>query len=248
MRIIALLTVMAGLAACPPLLLAGALQVNLDYNGTGTFVELVHYTLGSEGVDPGLDRPDSPSPANVLNIYSRTALSQPFDRLEADTRGRDSMTAFATEIVGVNLADPPVAAQLSCLVALAAGEDNFRYLNLVGRLYRVELAGDTLLETYDLKALAAHQTAIPLQVANGLSYKFNVEFYALADLNIDGRVDVADAAILADRWLQQVSPADVYDPAGRADLAGPADGPDGLVNLYDLAEMSRQWLWRKPQP
>jgi hypothetical protein len=53
-----------------------------------------------------------------------------------------------------------------------------------------------------------------------------------ADFNGDGRVDILDLGMLADKWLQN---------DGIVDIAPPPSG-DGVVNFLDYAELTKQWL------
>ena len=56
----------------------------------------------------------------------------------------------------------------------------------------------------------------------------------LADLNNDNEVNLKDYAFLAKRWREE----------GRciADISGPNDVPDMVVDYYDLAIIARDWL------
>jgi len=55
----------------------------------------------------------------------------------------------------------------------------------------------------------------------------------IADIDMNGKVNLVDFAILADQWLQapSVPPADI----------APEDG-DGIVDFLDLAVLTEQWL------
>ena len=67
-----------------------------------------------------------------------------------------------------------------------------------------------------------------------VSFNFNNP----ADLNNDGDVDVVDLALLGENWLNNKAKGDYV----LGDISGSEGKPDGVVNLHDFAELSRQYL------
>lgn len=65
-----------------------------------------------------------------------------------------------------------------------------------------------------------------------VTYGFDEVDFLDADINLSGKVDIADLLALALRWMDSVC-----HECDRADLTG-----DGNVNLKDLAEISRQYM------
>jgi hypothetical protein len=69
-----------------------------------------------------------------------------------------------------------------------------------------------------------------------LSSKGDAEWDAICDVaptGGDDYIDILDLAVLVDEWL-------LWDMAYDSDIAG-ADGPDGLVNMFDYACLAGNW-------
>ena len=96
-----------------------------------------------------------------------------------------------------------------------------------------DLTGDCFVDASDLCALAANWLARPCDLAN--------RFCDLADINMDGKVDIQDYAVMMSQWLESflVFPAcgTPETPCLSADLMH-----DGLVALEDMVVFSDEWL------
>lgn len=206
----------------------------LIYNSGDAYTDLRHQSNAKENFD-GSDSIFLEGPALPrINFYSRNSLCNP-DKLTKDVRPLESMTTYTSEIEGVGLSQPE-----NCSVIVYC-DQGFQGENIIKKLTD---GNNNTIQIYDGKKLASHypNPAFAIQVDNGISKKLNTEFYASADLNIDGRVDMEDYAILSKNWLTNVVQTDVYSPNGFADI-----NKNGTVDVVDLALFAQQWLNEKAE-
>jgi len=192
------------------------------------------YNYHKEGTLEGNDGNDSTLLDNPLyskiNLYSRNTLCSP-DRLKKDVRPLESMTTFSNEFEGVNLSGP-----VDVNVTYWTNE-GFNNVNVISRLTD---GNDNTLGIYDAKQLASHypNSVLTIPVNNGITKKLKTEFYATADLDINGQVNIDDLLILQRNWLRNnVTQTEIYNPDNYSDI-----NRDNEVNLIDFAKMSNQWL------
>ena len=195
------------------------------------------YNLHKEGSLEGNDGSDTDFNDNgqKVKFYSRNSLCFP-DKLQKDSRPLESMTTYSNEFDGVNLTAPT---DVDITYWTNGG---FEGKNVISRLTD---GSDSTIEVYDAKQLAINHpypaSAFTIQVDNGITKKLKTEFHASADLNIDGKVDMKDFAILSKNWGNSVTHTDVYDENNFADI-----NRDGTVDVSDLATLANQWLYVKP--
>ena len=193
------------------------------------------YNYHQEGSSEEIDSNDNFYIDNgqKIKFYSRNPLCSP-DKLQKDSRPFPSKTTFSNELDGVSLTAPT---DVDITYWTNGG---FEDENVISRLTD---GSDDTIEIYDGKQLASHypDSAFTTQVDNGITKKLKTEFYASADLNIDGKVDMKDFAILSKNWGNSVTHTDVYDENNFADI-----NRDGTVDVSDLATLANQWLYVKP--
>lgn len=198
--------------------------------GQQVYVQNEHDNGATEAYDVGKDSQFLEGPlASHVNFYSNNPSSTP-NRLSADVRGLESMTTYSNEFEGVNLAAPT---NIDLIFYTNGG---FPEINIVQRLTDV---ADNTIEIYDAKTLASHYPNSPFSITvdNGITRKLKTEFYATADINIDGKVDLTDFAFISKNWAKSVSQADIYNPDSFSDI-----NRDGTVDIIDLCQMAAQWL------
>jgi hypothetical protein len=159
----------------------------------------------------------------------------------------DSMETETDYIRGRGLS-APVNAQLSANISEASfcgefPENNMVNKKVIGELYDANGTSDPnddiLLGTYDCWNMTeSGYNEIPITVRNGPSYRWLIKFYNtnLSDFNNDGKVDFKDWAILAGEYKNGV-PGNYL-----SDISGPEGKSDGVIDAYDIAEFSANWL------
>lgn len=235
---IAFILVINGIAANSK---GGKLQLYLEpmepLASTACKFSIVHYSMASDGYDPGMDAPflEAPFPPS-LDMYEMTSFPYPNDRLSRDARGSESMSPITSEIDGRGLSSP-LESQIEASISEVGVEHNMLNKKIIGRLYEIIDGNDVLVGTYDCWNMTESGQKAYLTVKNGSSHRWVTNFYNtnVSNFNNDDIVNFLDYAILANHYGKG-------EGNYLADISGPSGISDGVVDEHDLREFTDNWL------